>query len=157
MENILIEPEIGRRLMWLLSIITADYLLVLAAVAGDLFSGLRKARLRGERTRSRSLRRTVDKLARYYNVLLVLTIVDGMLICFSLYLRSVEGYDVPTLPFFTLVGALGMAIIEVKSIFEKGSEKERQQIGELANLLESLPGVEKLREIVEILTKLKGK
>ena len=44
-----------------------EYLLVLCAVLADLASGLRKARQRGETRRSKALRRTVEKLATYYN------------------------------------------------------------------------------------------
>ena len=116
------------RLLWILAIVVAEYFLVLAAAAADLASGLRKARRRGETTRSRALRRTVDKLARYYNVLIVLTVVDAMQITAAVFLRTVESYDVPTIPIFTLIGSLGMAFIEVKSIFEKGDDKEKQQL-----------------------------
>ena len=66
------------RLWWLLSVVVTEYVLVLAAVGADMASGISKSRKRGEATRSRSLRRTVDKLARYYNVLVVLTVVDAM-------------------------------------------------------------------------------
>ena len=94
----------------------------------DMASGISKSRKRGEATRSRSLRRTVDKLARYYNVLVVLTVVDAMQIAGAWFMRAVEGYAVPTVPLFTLLGSLGMAGIEVKSIFEKGSDKERTDV-----------------------------
>lgn len=157
MEHAIEQMEIQVRLMWILAVVAAEYVLVLAAVAGDLASGVRKARRRGEATRSRALRRTVDKLARYYNVLAVLTVVDAMQLTAAMFLREVEGYGVPTVPVFTLVGSLGMAIIEVKSIFEKGDEKERERVGELAELIESLAGSERLKQVVESLTKLMKK
>ena len=62
MENNFIEME-WSRLWWLLSVVVTEYVLVLAAVGADMASGISKARKRGEATRSRSLRRTVDKLA----------------------------------------------------------------------------------------------
>ena len=65
------------RIAWLLGIVAAEYILVLLAVLADMVSGIRKARARGDATRSRALRRTVDKLARYYNVLIVLSVVDA--------------------------------------------------------------------------------
>ena len=77
MENNFIEME-WSRLWWLLSVVVTEYVLVLAAVGADMASGISKSRKRGEATRSRSLRHTVDKLARYYNVLVVLTVVDAM-------------------------------------------------------------------------------
>lgn len=149
MENTIFTAEMTERLLWILAIVVAEYFLVLAAAAADLASGLRKARRRGETTRSRALRRTVDKLARYYNVLIVLTVVDAMQITAAVFLRTVESYDVPTIPIFTLIGSLGMAFIEVKSIFEKGDDKEKQQLAELVSLLEVIADNDRLKRIIE--------
>ncbi len=149
MENTIFTAEMTERLLWILAIVVAEYFLVLAAAAADLASGLRKARRRGETTRSRALRRTVDKLARYYNVLIVLTVVDAMQITAAVFLRTVESYDVPTIPIFTLIGSLGMAFIEVKSIFEKGDDKEKQQLAELVSLLETIADNDRLKRILE--------
>lgn len=149
MENTIFTAEMTERLLWILATVVAEYFLVLAAAAADLASGLRKARRRGETTRSRALRRTVDKLARYYNVLIVLTVVDAMQITAAVFLRTVEGYDVPTIPIFTLIGSLGMAFIEVKSIFEKGDDKEKQQLAELVSLLETIADNDRLKRIIE--------
>lgn len=149
MENTIFTAEMTERLLWILAIVVAEYFLVLAAAAADLASGLSKARRRGETTRSRALRRTVDKLARYYNVLIVLTVVDAMQITAAVFLRTVESYDVPTIPIFTLIGSLGMAFIEVKSIFEKGDDKEKQQLAELVSLLESIADNDRLKRIIE--------
>jgi hypothetical protein len=149
MENTIFTAEMTERLLWILAIVVAEYFLVLAAAAADLASGLSKARRRGETTRSRALRRTVDKLARYYNVLIVLTVVDAMQITAAVFLRTVESYDVPTIPIFTLIGSLGMAFIEVKSIFEKGDDKEKQQLAELVSLLETIADNDRLKRIIE--------
>ena len=149
MENTFLTAGMTERLLWILATVVAEYFLVLAAAAADLASGLRKARRRGETTRSRALRRTVDKLARYYNVLIVLTVVDAMQITAAVFLRTVEGYDVPTIPVFTLIGSLGMAFIKVKSIFEKGDDKEKQQLAELVSLLESIADNDRLKRILE--------
>lgn len=149
MENTFLTAGMTERLLWILATVVAEYFLVLAAAAADLASGLSKARRRGETTRSRALRRTVDKLARYYNVLIVLTVVDAMQITAAVFLRTVESYDVPTIPIFTLIGSLGMAFIEVKSIFEKGDDKEKQQLAELVSLLETIADNDRLKRIIE--------
>ena len=104
---------------------------------------------------ARSAPPAVDKLARYYNVLVVLTVVDAMQIAGAWFMRAVEGYAVPTVPLFTLLGSLGMAGIEVKSIFEKGSDKERTDVGALLDLLESAADNEKLTKIINNLKNLK--
>ena len=149
MENTFLTAGMTERLLWILATVVAEYFLVLAAAAADLASGLRKARRRGETTRSRALRRTVDKLARYYNVLIVLTVVDAMQITAAVFLRTVEGYDVPTIPIRTRIGSLGMAFLEVKSIFEKGDDKEKQQLAELVSLLETIADNDRLKRIIE--------
>lgn len=154
MENTFLETGLHTRLLWLIGVVIAEYALVLAAVAGDMASGIRKARRKGEMTRSRALRRTIDKLARYYNVLAVLTIVDAMQITAALFLRAVEGYSVPTIPLFTLIGSLGMAVIEAKSIFEKGESKEKEDIAELIDLMSRLAGNEKVKELLHTLKSL---
>lgn len=55
------------------------YLMVLLAIMADLWSGVRKAKKNGIARSSYGFKRTVDKIARYYNVLLALTVVDAML------------------------------------------------------------------------------
>ena len=104
-----------------------EYLLVLIAVLADLVSGVRKAKKMGVAQRSKAFRRTVDKLARYYNALFALSIVDAMQLIAIAYLRAVESLDsLPLFPLFTLLGAIGIALIELKSIFEKAEVKEQQ-------------------------------
>ena len=104
-----------------------EYLLVLIAVLADLVSGVRKAKKMGLARRSKAFRRTIDKLARYYNALFALSIVDAMQLIAIAYLRAVESLDsLPLFPLFTLLGAIGIALIELKSIFEKAEVKEQQ-------------------------------
>lgn len=143
------------RIAWLLGIVAAEYILVLLAVLADMVSGIRKARARGDATRSRALRRTVDKLARYYNVLIVLSVVDAMIIVAGFFARVVEGYDVPTLPLFTLIGSVAIAAIEVKSVFEKSSVKEKEDINNLISFLQHAANNDSLKSIINHLKSMK--
>ncbi|MEG0011156.1 MAG: hypothetical protein RR706_03210 [Muribaculaceae bacterium] len=128
-------PEL-EKMTWVLALVLGEYVMVLFAVIADLISGVRKAKLRGEARQSKALRRTVDKIVRYYNALFALTIIDAMQIAGVLYLRIVEGYiSLPTLPIFTLLGSLGVAFIEVKSIYEKAEDKEQRQYDAAINIL----------------------
>ena len=136
------------RIAWLLGIVAAEYILVLLAVLADMVSGIRKARARGDATRSRALRRTVDKLARYYNVLIVLSVVDAMIIVAGFFARVVEGYDVPTLPLLTLIGSVAIAAIEVKSVFEKSSVKEKEDINSLISFFQHAANNDSLKSII---------
>ena len=54
------------------------YLAVLAVIFLDLRAGIRKAKQRGEYRSSFGLRRTVDKVSRYFNMLFVITVIDGL-------------------------------------------------------------------------------
>ena len=152
METHLLSPESATRITWLAITVCIEYLLVLLAIAGDMVSGIRNARRRGECTRSSALRRTVDKAATYYNLLVVLTVVDAMQIVAALLLRTVEGYDVPTIPIFTLVGSVGMACIEVKSIFENANKKRQNDVAEILNAIEKLSHSESVKELLTKLT-----
>ena len=115
--------------------VVLEYGLVLAAALADLWSGLRKARRRGEARRSEALRRTVSKLCQYYNVMLALTVVDAMQIGLMYYVRVACGWDAPLLPCFTVIGAIGIAAIEVKSIYEKAEEKTQNDMTAAVSML----------------------
>lgn len=108
--------------VWLVS---GFYVCVFIAVLADLWSGVRKAKQNGIARSSYGFKRTVDKVARYYNVLLALTVVDVLIMASILYLNQGEGYSLPLFPVFSLLGALGLCLIEVKSIYEKAEDKVR--------------------------------
>ena len=152
------ETTITERAAWAAAFVAVEYLLVLAAAIADMASGIRKAKRKGQATRSRALRRTIDKLLRYYNLLAILTIVDIMQIAATLYLRATEGYALPSIPLFTLftlTGSIGIALIEVKSIMENGSDKEKSDIAELADLLDGIAKSDRLNQLINILKSLK--
>ncbi len=103
-------------------------------IAFDFWAGTRKAKQRKEPIMSDKFKRTVDKIARYYNALLALVVVDCMQMAGVWYLDSYYGYHIPIFPFITLIGAFGVAAIEVKSIYEKAEEKERREMKQVAAL-----------------------
>jgi hypothetical protein len=114
--------------VWLLF---AEYVLVFMAILADLWSGVRKAKHRGEARTSFGFRRTVEKLARYYNLLLVLTIIDAMQILGLWYMHQYYGWTIPLAPVITFFGSLGLGFIELKSIYEKAEDKEFKRMTEL--------------------------
>lgn len=121
-----------------LFLMLGEYVLVLLSVIADLVSGLRKACQRGEARRSKALRRTVDKLCRYYNALFALSVIDVMQMSAVAYLNLTGVVHLPMLPVFTLFGAISIAIIEVKSIYEKAGEKEQAKAEEAARMLKEI-------------------
>ena len=109
----------------ILWILFALYILVLLMVAADLWSGLRKAKKNNIVRSSYGFKRTVEKIGRYYNALFALTIIDAMQLSAIWYLEKFYGYNIPFFPFITLLGAIGLAMIELKSIYEKAEDKQR--------------------------------
>lgn len=100
----------------------------------DLWAGVRKAKLRGEKVTSAGLRRTFAKIAKYYNVLLALLVIDVIQIACFWFLDTYYESAFPMFPFITLLGSIGVGVIEVKSIFEKADEKMKRQMSDVALL-----------------------
>lgn len=111
------------------------YFIVLVFVALDLWSGIRKARKRGEYRSSRGLRRTVEKISKYYNMLLVISLIDCLLILAAWELNIQISTHIPMLPFCTFVASIFIGFIELKSIYEKNETKEKARINEAAQLI----------------------
>lgn len=101
------------------------YVLVLLAIMADLWSGVRKAKKNGVARSSYGFKRTIDKIARYYNVMLALSVIDAMQMASIWYLEKYYGYHWPMFPVVTMVGAIGICLIEIKSIYEKAEDKVR--------------------------------
>ncbi len=114
------------------------YLMVLLLIGADLWSGVRKAEKKREAKSSYAYRKTIDKIARYYNALVALTVVDVLQMGGIWYLDYYYDYHWPVFPLITLCGAIGIGLVEIKSIFEKAEDKvkfEYQQVGILASEL----------------------
>lgn len=107
-----------------LIVLAVDFCCVIAAILADLIAGITKARRDRRRLTSSGFRRTVYKLSRYCLALFGLAVVDAVVIAaiVCLNVQRPEG-SFPILPIFTSLGALGLTLIEVKSIFERTDEK----------------------------------
>ena len=53
------------------------YIIVLGLIFTDLWAGVRKAKKRGEFRTSEGYKRTIDKISKYFNMMLALTFVDA--------------------------------------------------------------------------------
>ncbi len=99
------------------------YIEVFIMILADLWSGIRKAKIRGEIRSSYGYKKTIDKIARYYNAMIALTVIDIMQMGGVWYLDGYYGWSIPIFPVITLLGALGISLVELKSIYEKADEK----------------------------------
>lgn len=113
------------KIIVLLWILFAMYILILIMIFVDFWSGIRKAKKNNILRSSYGFRRTVEKIKEYYNAMIALTIIDAMQVTAIWYLETYYKYEIPMFPFVTLVGAIGLSIIELKSIYEKAEDKQR--------------------------------
>ena len=67
---------LSEQLIALLLIITGMLFTPLVFIALDYWAGIRKARKRGEAIRSDKMKRTIDKISRYYNAILAMMVVE---------------------------------------------------------------------------------
>ena len=109
----------------LLTVLAVLYSCVFLSVLIDLFFGVRRAkRLKIVRTSS-GYRRTITKLTSYFGLMLMLSIAD---IAASVIFK---------MPYFTVIGTIGIVIVEAKSVFENIKEQEKG-VEELQILLQKL-------------------
>jgi len=50
------------------------------------------------------------------------------------YLQEFYGWGIPVFPVVTLLGAMGVAAIEVRSIYEKAEDKEKRELRQVTML-----------------------
>jgi len=119
----------------LLTVLGVLYTCVFVSVLIDLFFGVKRAkRLKIART-SFGYRRTITKLTSYFGLMLMLSIAD---IAASVIFK---------MPYFTVIGAIGIVVVEAKSVFEnlKQQEKSVEEIPKaLQKLFERKEGIQAL-------------
>ena len=104
----------------------------------DYWSGIRKAKKNGIPIYSDKMKRTVDKISRYYNAILAMMVVDFIQITGFVFLYMFNGWSAYTFPVFTLGSVLFIAAIEIKSIYEPADAKERKDMKEVAELAKAI-------------------
>lgn len=126
------------KLVIVLWILFAEYILVFFAIMADLWAGVRKAKQRNEVRTSYGFSRTITKAARYYNTMIALSVIDAMQIVGVWYLTTYYNWTIPIFPVVTLIGAVGIGMIEIRSIYEKAEDKVKNDYAQLAILFGKL-------------------
>lgn len=136
-----------------LTCLSVVYVLVFFVVCLDLISGLQKAKRRGKLRSSYAMRKTVDKLVRYFSMLLVITAIDAVQMMAISQWDLSTGHQLPILPFLTFLAAMFVGFIELKSIYENSEEKEQARFEDAAEDLGKL--LAKFPEVLEELKRYK--
>lgn len=133
-----------------LSIMLLIYVTELGLVFCDLRAGVRKAKEKGIYRTSEGYRRTIDKIARYFNMTFALSLVDGVALSLVYFLWYFYRVDVWMIPCFTLIAGGYVAFVEIKSIWEPADVKERKLMRDyhaaLVHLLKEYGSIEKVAE-----------
>lgn len=126
------------QLIVLLFIEVALMVTPLMFIALDYWAGIRKAHKRGEPIMSDKMKRTVDKISRYYNALLAMVVLDCIQISGFIFLHLFNDWGAYTFPAFTILGAAFVAAIEIKSIVEPADIKEKRELKEVTALAKAI-------------------
>lgn len=127
--------ELQNQFVAILFIVAGLLFTPLLFIALDFWAGIRKAKKRGDVIRSDKMKRTMDKVSRYYNAILAMLVVDGIqmsaFVFMYLYLGWANAY---TFPVFTMLATLFVAAVEIKSIYEPADAKEKQELKDVQAL-----------------------
>lgn len=126
------------------------YIAVLLVIIADLISGCRKAKKDGFLRSSKGLRRTVKKVAEYYNLMFVISVID----CVQMVAICESGLSIPRMPFFSFLATIFLCIIELKSMYERKTDKERAEIESMAKFLVKAAKDKDTKEVVSLLSEI---
>lgn len=129
---------IKEQLIALLFFVVALLFTPLTFIGLDYWSGIRKAKKNGIPIYSDKMKRTVDKISRYYNAILAMMVVDFIQITGFIFLYMFNGWSAYTFPVFTLGSVLFIAAIEIKSIYEPADVKESREMREVTQLAKAI-------------------
>lgn len=127
---------------------------VLGLIFSDLWAGVRKAKKAGVFRTSDGYKKTIDKMARYYNMMLPLALMDTAVNGIVFYLYYFYHYDLVMLPWFSFVGAGYVAFVEITSIMEAHDVKERKNQQDFLVMVKALVGDRDPKSVIEALQEL---
>ena len=116
----------GLGLMSFISVIAM--ITVLVAMAVDLVSGIRKAKIRGEARTSYGFSRSLTKFLIYEGILLIAHCID-ILLHFGLHKIVESSYDIPCV---VILMAILLCGVELWSVYEKAENKQRIRMNQIA-------------------------
>ena len=121
--------------IYVLASVFLMYFAALVCVFEDLRAGIRKAKKNGVFRSSYGYRKTVKKIAEYFNMMMILTVIDAIQMAVVYILRLQMSWTLPFVPVFTAIGAFIVAFIELKSVREKQSDKDKAMVDDAVDTL----------------------
>ena len=103
------------------------YIIILGFIFCDLQAGIRKAKKRGEYKTSDGYKRTIEKIAKYFNMAFALSLIDFLQLALIFFLYHFYGTDIIMAPWFTFLALGYIGFVEIKSIWEPADIKEKKQ------------------------------
>jgi len=114
--------EDWNRLHAILTVLVVLYACVFVSVLIDLVFGVKRANDLNIARTSFGYRRSITKLTSYFGLMLMLSIAD---IAASVLFK---------MPYFSVIGAIGIVIVEMKSVFENIRHRDKN-VEEIQKLL----------------------
>ncbi len=130
--------ELKEQMIFLLFIVLLMLTTPIVFIALDFWAGIRKAKKRGELIHSDKMKRTIDKVSRYYNGIFAMMVLDVIQISMFVFLHLYNGWGAWTVPIFTLAAVGFVAAVEIKSIYEPADVKEKRQLREVSELAKAI-------------------
>jgi hypothetical protein len=123
----------------LLTVLVVLYACVFASVLIDLFFGVKRAKRLNIARTSFGYRRTITKLTSYFGLMLMLSIAD---VAASVILK---------MPYFTVIGAIGIIVVEAKSVYENLKQEEKSVEEIQKALLKLFENKDEIKSLVSFL------
>ncbi len=122
------------------AVILIFWLMMIAAVLLDLWSGIDRSRAAGEQPRSDKFRHTVTKIGDYWRVLAFGLIIDVIASILPFY----------NLPYASILASVACALIECKSVVEnlRAKKSAAAKIPDLMVQLLNCTDTEKMKELL---------
>jgi phage-related holin len=122
-----------------LIVLVVLYAGVFLSVLIDFFFGIRRAKRMNIVRTSSGYRRTISKLTNYFGLMLMLSIAD------------IVASVVFKMPYFTVAGAIGIVLVEAKSVFENLKQQEKSIAEVQSVLLKILENKDEIQNILSLL------
>ena len=131
------------------AIILIFWIFMIVSALIDLWTGVQKAKVLGEKPQSRKFRRTVNKIAEYWSVLAMALMLDIIASMLPFY----------RLPYASMLVAFGCILIELKSIHENHKAKKSgvAKLPDIVKKLAECTDPAKIKELIGELLSIENK